>query len=91
MYRLMRNVHLGLGLVFALVALLFGVSSLVIVYRPLLRSAAQSTETTVQLSARPRRALARLPRVDERSRLEATASDQERDGGHAHRARRAAP
>jgi hypothetical protein len=30
----MRNIHLGLGLIFVLMALVFAVSSLVIIYRP---------------------------------------------------------
>lgn len=50
MYRLMRNVHLGLGLGFVLMALVFAVSSLVIIYRPWLGPAAQTTEIAVQLS-----------------------------------------
>ena len=38
MFQLMRNIHLGLGLTFVLMALVFAVSSLVIIYRPWLGS-----------------------------------------------------
>ena len=38
MFHLMRNIHLGLGLTFVLMALVFAVSSLVIIYRPWLGS-----------------------------------------------------
>lgn len=51
MQRLMRNVHLGLGLLFVLMALVFAVSSLVIIYRPLLGPAAQPSTVTIPLSA----------------------------------------
>lgn len=51
MQRLMRNVHLALGLLFVLIALVFAVSSLVIIYRPWLAPAAQPSELTIALSA----------------------------------------
>jgi hypothetical protein len=62
MYRLMRNVHLGLGLIFVLIALVFAVSSVVIIYRPWLGPAAQPTETLIDLSpaATPRAAAREL-------------------------------
>ena len=50
MFRLMRNIHLGLGLIFVLMALIFAVSSLVIIYRPWLGSSPRVSESTVQLS-----------------------------------------
>ena len=50
MFRLMRNIHLGLGLTFVLMALIFAVSSLVIIYRPWLGSSPHISESTVQLS-----------------------------------------
>lgn len=51
MQRLMRNVHLALGLLFVVMALVFAVSSLVIIYRPWLGPAAQPSEVTIPLSA----------------------------------------
>lgn len=45
----MRNVHLGLGLVFVLMALVFAVSSLVIIYRPWISPKPVDTESTVLL------------------------------------------
>jgi hypothetical protein len=51
MLRLMRNIHLGLGLMFVLVALVFAASSLVIIYRPWLGTAVKPTEVTIPLSA----------------------------------------
>ncbi|MEZ5353809.1 MAG: PepSY-associated TM helix domain-containing protein [Bryobacteraceae bacterium] len=59
----MRNIHLGLGLVFVLMALVFAASSMVIIYRPLLNTKPVDTETTVKLSpdaAASPRAAARL-------------------------------
>jgi hypothetical protein len=58
MFRLMRNVHLGLGLIFVLMALVFAISSLVIIYRPWLNTKPIDTESTVRLSpqASPRAA-----------------------------------
>ena len=50
MFRLMRNIHLGLGLIFVLMALIFAVSSLVIIYRPWLGTSPRVSESTVQLS-----------------------------------------
>jgi len=50
MFQLMRNIHLGLGLIFVLMALVFAISSLVIIYRPLLNTTPQDTETAVRLS-----------------------------------------
>jgi hypothetical protein len=63
MFRLMRNIHLGLGLIFVLMALAFAVSSLVIIYRPWLNTKPHDSESTVRLApeaaANPR-AAARL-------------------------------
>ena len=50
MFRLMRNIHLGLGLVFVLMALIFAVSSLVIIYRPWIKSSPHVSDSTVQIS-----------------------------------------
>lgn len=50
MFRLMRNIHLGLGLIFVVMAVIFAVSSLVIIYRPWLGSSPQISESTVQIS-----------------------------------------
>src|SRR5262245_15023206 len=50
MFRLMRNLHLGLGLIFVLMALIFAVSSLVIIYRPWLKPAPHDSEASIQLS-----------------------------------------
>jgi hypothetical protein len=46
----MRNIHLGLGLFFVLMALIFAVSSLVIIYRPWIQSRPHVSESTVQIS-----------------------------------------
>ena len=46
----MRNIHLWLGLVFVLMAIVFAVSSLVIIYRPWLNTKPRDTELRVQLS-----------------------------------------
>lgn len=51
MFRLMRNVHLILGLVFIVYALVFAVSSLVIIYRPWLPQTRQDTERTVRIDS----------------------------------------
>ena len=60
----MRNIHLGLGLAFVLMALVFAVSSLVIIYRPWLETSPRVSESTVQLSleaaAHPRAAAREL-------------------------------
>jgi len=50
MFRLMRNIHLGLGLIFVLMAMVFAISSLVIIYRPVLNTKPQDTESVVRLS-----------------------------------------
>ena len=50
MFRLMRNLHLGLGLIFVLMALIFAVSSLVFMYRPLFGITTRVSETSIQLS-----------------------------------------
>jgi hypothetical protein len=50
MFRLMRNVHLALGLLFVLMAVIFAVSSLVIIYRPWLGQSPQDSESKVQIS-----------------------------------------
>lgn len=51
MFRLMRNVHLWLGLVFVLMSMIFAVSSLVIIYRKSLAIEPEKTERTLALSA----------------------------------------
>ena len=51
MFRLMRNLHLIFGLVFFVFALVFAVSSLVIIYRPWLPQSREDSEHTVQVSA----------------------------------------
>jgi hypothetical protein len=51
MFRLMRNVHLGLGLVFVMMALVFALSSVVIIYRPATNTTPLDAETAVQLPA----------------------------------------
>ena len=51
MFRLMRNLHLIFGLVFFVFALVFAVSSLVIIYRPWLPLAREDTERTVKVAA----------------------------------------
>ena len=51
MFRLMRNVHLILGLLFFFYAMLFAASSLVIVYRPWLKSTHTEQEQTVRVAA----------------------------------------
>lgn len=53
MYRLMRNVHLGLGLGAFMMAAIFAVSSVLIVYKPLLPESMSESETTVELEAAP--------------------------------------
>jgi hypothetical protein len=63
MFRLMRNVHLGLGLIFVLMALVFAVSSLVIIYRPWIGGKPSLSESTVRISpeaAGSARAVARV-------------------------------
>jgi hypothetical protein len=51
MFRLMRNLHLIFGLVFFIFAMVFAVSSLVIIYRPWLPQSREDTERTVQVAA----------------------------------------
>jgi hypothetical protein len=51
MFRLMRNLHLIFGLLFFVFALVFAVSSLVIIYRPWLPQSREDTERTVQVAA----------------------------------------
>jgi hypothetical protein len=51
MFQLMRNIHLGLGLVFVLMALVFAVSSVVIIYRPWIQTKPTETERPVTISA----------------------------------------
>jgi len=53
MFQLMRNIHLGLGLIFVLMAVVFAVSSLVFIYRPWLPRGAEETELTVGVSGDP--------------------------------------
>src|SRR6187431_1862327 len=50
MFRLMRNIHLGLGLIFVLMAMIFAVSSLVIIYRPWLGSPPSVSDATIRIS-----------------------------------------
>jgi hypothetical protein len=50
MFQLMRNIHLGLGLVFVGMALIFALSSLTIVYRPYLETAPAESERQVRIS-----------------------------------------
>ena len=51
MFRLMRNVHLILGLVFFFYAIVFAVSSLTIIYRPWLGLSPSDTEQTLAIPA----------------------------------------
>jgi hypothetical protein len=51
MFQLMRNVHLILGLVFFLFAMIFAVSSLVIIYRPWLPQSRHDEERTIKLAS----------------------------------------
>src|SRR5262245_43595618 len=51
MFRLMRNVHLNLGLLFLFYAILFALSSLTIIYRPMLKLTRDSEERTVRVEA----------------------------------------
>jgi hypothetical protein len=51
MFRLMRNIHLIFGLLFFFYALVFAVSSLVIIYRPWLALKPEDQERTVRLTA----------------------------------------
>jgi len=51
MFRLMRNVHLILGLLFFFYAMLFAASSLVIIYRPWLKPTHSEQEQTVRVAA----------------------------------------
>jgi hypothetical protein len=50
MFRLMRNVHLILGLLFFFYAMLFAGSSLVIIYRPWLKPTHSEQEQTVRVA-----------------------------------------
>jgi hypothetical protein len=50
MFRLMRNIHLILGLVFVVYALVFAISSLFIIYRPWLPETRQDSERTVRVA-----------------------------------------
>lgn len=50
MFRLMRNLHLIFGLLFFVFALVFAVSSLVIIYRPWLPTGREDTERTVKVA-----------------------------------------
>ena len=51
MFQLMRNTHLILGLGLFLFALIFAVSSLVIIYRPWLPESRENTEQTIRIDA----------------------------------------
>ena len=62
MFQFMRNVHLALGLVSVVMALIFALSSLVIIYRPWLPQSIEQSERRVQVppqAASTPRALAR--------------------------------
>lgn len=50
MFRLMRNIHLILGLLFFFYAMLFAASSLIIIYRPWLKPAHSEEEQTVRVA-----------------------------------------
>ncbi len=50
MFNLMRNIHLILGLVFFVFAMIFAVSSLVIIYRPWLNQTPRDFEHTVRVT-----------------------------------------
>ena len=51
MFRLMRNIHLWLGLAVAAMALMFAVSSIYVVYRQFLPDEVRETERTVSIAA----------------------------------------
>lgn len=51
MFRLMRNIHLWLGLAVAAMALMFAVSSIWVVYRPFLPDEVQESERVVRVAA----------------------------------------
>jgi hypothetical protein len=50
MFRLMRNTHLALGVAFFFVAMLFALSSVVIIYRPFFPGGPERTNRTVTLA-----------------------------------------
>jgi hypothetical protein len=50
MFRLMRNIHLWLGLAFVVMAMIFALSSLFVIYRPWLPDEATETSRTVRIS-----------------------------------------
>src|SRR5262245_24587657 len=52
MFRLMRNVHLILGIAFFFYAMLFALSSLTIIYRPWLKPLRESQQRTVQVTTK---------------------------------------
>ncbi|MCB9385543.1 MAG: PepSY-associated TM helix domain-containing protein [Bryobacterales bacterium] len=49
MFRLMRNVHLWLGLAFVLMAMIFAVSSLFSIYKPYIETKAEESEIQVRI------------------------------------------
>jgi len=51
MFQLMRNIHLGIGLLFFGMALIFGLSSLVFAYRPFLDLEPAESDRQVRISA----------------------------------------
>ena len=62
MFQFIRNVHLALGLVCVVMAFIFALSSLVIIYRPWFPESVEQSERTIQVppaSASTPRALAR--------------------------------
>ena len=62
MFQFIRNVHLALGLLFMVMALIFALSSLVIIYRPWLPESVEQSTRTIRVPAQAAstpRALAR--------------------------------
>ena len=50
MFRLMRNIHLWLGLAFVVMAMIFALSSLFVIYRPWLPDEVAETNRTLRIS-----------------------------------------
>jgi hypothetical protein len=83
MFQLMRNIHLGLGLIFVLMAMVFAVSSLVIIYRPWLNTTPEESELRVQIpadAASDARTLARELMVNHGLKGELRQIEQKGDG-----------
>ena len=51
MFQFIRNVHLALGLLFMVMALIFALSSLVIIYRPWLPESVEQSTRTIRVPA----------------------------------------